>query len=151
MGVNYTQNCILGFVIKAEDLLVELSPEISEEQPRYDTRTGKVSHYENVVMKQAETVYRFENLEDDWMPELVESISNKYPHLYCGYNTNDPEYDTPYIYIGYQLGESNDNGNNELLDGEISLEELEVMKNNIIKQFPEFQDEIKIHFFWWAG
>lgn len=36
MGVNYSQYCILGICVPQEELEVELSPEETESQPRYD-------------------------------------------------------------------------------------------------------------------
>ena len=89
MGVDYVQNCVFGFAVKAEDLVVELSPEIVEEQPRYDTRTGQVSHYEKVIVKQSEEVYRFEDLEDEELYVLAKKISEKYPDLECCVDSDD--------------------------------------------------------------
>lgn len=150
MGVDYVQNCVFGFFIEVEDLLVELSPEITEEQPRYDTRTGKVSHYENVVVKQSEEVYRFEDLEDEEIHILANLIYKKYPDLECHVGSDD-DYRPSGIYIGYNLGDGDNDWGTRLLDGEVSIDELLNMKNSLANNFPEFQDKIKIHFFWWAG
>lgn len=152
MGFNYTQHCIFGFKLKVEDLLVELSPEVSENQPRYDTKTGKISHYEKVIIKKAQKVYRFEDIEDDWIPEFVELINEKYPGLSCSYNTDNADFDTPYIYIGCNIGSMNDDwSRHKFLEGEVSIEQLLEMKNKISEYFPDFQDQIKIHFFCWVG
>ena len=150
MGVDYVQNCIFGFAVKAEDLLVELSPEITEKQPRYDTRTGKVSHYENVVVKQSEEVYRFEDLEDEGIHTLANLIYKKYPDLECHVGSDD-DYRPSGIYIGYKLGCRENDWGACLLDGEVSMDELLNMKNSLVEKFPDFKDRIKIHFFWWAG
>ena len=150
MGVDYIQNCVFGFAVKAEDLLVELSPEITEEQPRYDTRTGQVSHYEKVIVKQSEEVYRFEDLEDEELYVLAKKIGEKYPDFEAQVYTDD-NYDEVGIYVGYKLGERANDWGTCLLDGEVSMDELLNMKNSLANNFPEFQDKIKIHFFWWAG
>lgn len=150
MGVDYVQYCVFGFSIEAEDLLVELSPEIVEEQPRYDTRTGQVSHYEKVIVKQSEEVYRFEDLEDEEVYVLVDLINKKYPDFEAQVYTDD-NYDEVGIYVGYKLGERANNWGPRLLDGEVSIDELLTMKDSLVEKFPDFKDRIKIHFFWWAG
>lgn len=148
MGVDHVQHCVFGICLRAADLRVELSPEISEKQPRYDTKTGAITHYEKVVVKHAESMYRFEDLEEGCFFELADAIGRKYENLesLCDGNKEDK-----HIYIGYSLGDNAGDWGSDLLSGEVSLHGLVNMENSLRNIFPKFEEDIKIYFFNWVG
>jgi len=143
MGVNYTQHCMLGFYLDADDITVIRQPAVYDEQPRYDTRTGKQTHTEKVLVKQEEAVYQFEDLEDEWLEELGEQIADKYG--VCCIVDQDHEF----VCVGIDVAESADYGRVDLLNDDVSLETLMLWADDLKEQFPKY--EIGLHFFSYVG
>ena len=54
MGIDYYQHVIVGIKFNRDSFRREISPAIWEMQKRYDTKTGKVSHVERVLVKDAQ-------------------------------------------------------------------------------------------------
>lgn len=151
MSYSYYQYCILGFGIPASELEIEISPIETEDQPRYDTKTGKISHYETVVIKSGESVYRFQDLEAEHPSELAEEIEIKYPNLIAKYQNGEYGNAMDFLYIGFEVGEQTDVGSINLIDGSLSLRDLSEIENQLIEMFPRYRNEIKLHLFSWIN
>lgn len=126
MGTNFTQYAIVGFKVSINDLKEVLSEKITEKQPRYNTKTGKIDKYEEVVVKEETCVYKLfgYTFESTWeVHEIAEQICNDFV-----YEDDDligvSHFDGDDLYIGVSLGDTNDLGRVELLEGEMSLEEI---------------------------
>jgi hypothetical protein len=145
MGVNYTQHCMLGFYLDADDITVIRQPAIYDEQPRYDTRTGKQTHTEKVLVKQEEAVYQFEDLEDEYLEELGEQIADKYG-VGCRV---DQEYE--FLCVGIDVAESADYGRVDLLNDDIDIKSLLQEAEELKEKFPQYKDQIGLHFFSYVG
>jgi hypothetical protein len=140
MGVNYTQNCILGFCIDADEVKEILAPAEYDEQPRYNPRTGEQTHTERVLVRQEQIVYKWGGLENEFFYELAEDISNKYD-LDFVYDDS-----TATLFLGEMIGERTDCGRVDLLEDSISLATLQQLADDLKKRLPEYQDKIELHF-----
>ena len=112
MGVNYKQFCLYGIEIIEEDICTIVSPKVTEDQPRYDIKTGKVEKYETVLVKDEVKSYEFMGLKSEYFYGLYELLCNKFmkaDYMYNMHEVNDR------IYIGCDIGDTEDLGRAELL------------------------------------
>lgn len=143
MSVNYSQTCIIGVAIPTERLRHVLVPAKYDNQPRYDTKTGAVTHYEKVLIQREEYIYRLFSKDYEYLYEIEEGMRSKFD-LDTGFNSEETM-----IYIGKSVGKSEDLGRVDLLSGEISFEELNTIKDEVSSKIPDY--EIKIHFIPYCG
>lgn len=122
MGVNYDQRAILGICISSESAEHELSPAEYVEQPQYDTSTGVQVASKSVLKKHREVEYRYGKWVSYDMYSLGELIAKEL-HLSCVFDNDEED-----IFIGFPVGETHDYGRVELLEGEVSLDELENLR-----------------------
>lgn len=137
MGTSYRQYCLIGFFVPKDELEVEISPEIIDKQPRYDTRTGEITHYQTVIVKHAKNKYVFDEETDESIEDLAYLLQKKYKGLHFITHYDYCSGDCEGLYVGYNLLNKNNNSNIELLNGVLSLEFLEEMKQKIQKIFPD--------------
>jgi hypothetical protein len=138
MGINYDQCAIIGIELSINDLKVVDKEAVYENQNRYDTRTGKVSKIEKVLVQKEEYHYEFNSKSyDDFY-----SIENDYEDL-------ESFYDDDYIYLGLKIGDGKDFGRVDMLEGSLSLEEISEHFKEMKEMFPDM--EIKLYFVSKAG
>lgn len=128
MGVNYTQICMIGICF--DDVVTETSPPQYEQQARYDTQTGKVDHYEQVLIKQPEKVYQADGLLEDEFEYLVSSLEEKYNNLLVF-----TDWDNLKIYVGKSIGNTVDFGRADLLKGSFDLPKIISVFNELQETF----------------
>lgn len=140
MGVNYNQFCIFGLAFALDDIKIIESPDEYKLENRYDVKTGKVTRQEKVLVK--EEVYHYR----------INGFNFECPDSYCfkDYYTKFDSYNDM-LYVGYEIGSFHDFGRVELLEGSVSLSELEEMSSKISKDFPEHKNQIMLHFFNMVG
>jgi hypothetical protein len=148
MGVNYEQIAVLGIEVKAKDCKVITSPAVYEKQNRYNSKTGKVSHQETVLVKEEEYKYSFGGFEfeDFWDLGNDADFRDMFidPNLEMVYVCDD--YSDGRYLIGYKIGDDADCGRATLLDGEISVAELVEKQLKLEEIFSSNKDRIKLHF-----
>lgn len=96
MGCDYYCDCVIGVKLSVKEIEKVISEAVYEDQKRYDTKTGLVSHVERVLVKQREVKYRFGNLEFDdvWdMESYKDAESTQFKFLYDNHKNE--------IYFGY--------------------------------------------------
>ena len=140
MGVNYTQRCILGFLIEADDIEETLEPAIYDEQPRYDTKTGKQTHTERVLVKERVKIFKWADLENEYLYDLGENIADKYDISFV------VDQHCEFLYIGLDVADSYEYGRVDLLEDTVSLESLQGGVEELQEKFPNCKDEISLHF-----
>ncbi len=124
MGVNFQQYCLIGRSYKLADLEVVDSEEITEKQPRYDSKTGKVKSHETVIVKEEESHYELlgTSVEDPYeFEELFKKMGLK------------AIVDDTSIHVGQLLGRNKDFGRVELLDGTVELDKLSTIVTKVEK------------------
>jgi hypothetical protein len=115
MGINYKQYCLVGKAYHLSDLEVVDSEEITEKQPRYDSKTGKVKSYETVIVKEEESHYELLGASVEEPYEFEEFFRKKGLSVVT---------DDEFLYVGHLLGEYKDFGRADLLEGSVELNEL---------------------------
>ena len=129
MGVDYHQYCIIGIKILVEDLKVVTSPEVYEEQNRYDSKTGKVKGTERVLVKDEEYHY-------EWAGKIYEEYDDlcqiEFEDSAEAYILDD------YLYCGYMIDVNEDHGRVNLMEGELTLEFIQEKFDLISKKFPDY-------------
>lgn len=136
MGVNYGCCIVYGFLVEEDKVKTVLAPEIYEQQPIYDTRTGKVSSFKKCLVKDEEVVYKLCGLENICFESLCGDIAEDNDLTYH-YSDDD-------FVIGYDLFESRDYGRADLADGEVTLSELQEHHKALVEKFPELENEFKL-------
>lgn len=135
MGWNIKQHMVVGVELEVDDIEVEVSPEIVEQQARYNTRTGEITHYETVVVKRRETTYRFldkdfDDLEDLW--GICEELG-----LQCHIDWSDN-----LVVIGKDVFTTDDLGRVDLCVGSTGLEHLTKMFDEVSAILPGYNIEL---------
>lgn len=128
MGVNYDQKCILGWAFERDDVEKEIRQAEYEQQPRYDTKTGEVTHHESVLVKARDYVLELAGEKADCMWELSEAVAKKFDL--------QVDRDAETFYIGISLGDPFDMGRVELLNGTVCLDDL-AMAITTLKELQE--------------
>ena len=147
MGVNYRQYCMLGIKVTEDECLKVISPAIYADEPRFDTKTGKQVSTEKVLREEADEIYKWRDFESYYFGGLSFQINNEYINTEidaveaCGYGS---------LYIGVHISSTMDCGRVELLEGEVSLEEIEDYTQDLI-QNGFGRKEIGLHFFGSVG
>lgn len=137
MGTNYEQQCIVGFMLGDDEAKHILSPAVYEEQARYNTRTGKQTHTEKVLVKEEDYVYRFGDCEGYDLYDLGNTIANKH-------NVDFFHDDDGYLFIGKFVGETNDYGRVDLLEDTVSFSLLQSLREDVQDIFKD--QCIELHF-----
>jgi len=145
MGVDYNQYCYVGFKVDIEDLEVVVTPEVTEDQPQYDTKTGEITHYDTVVIKDEESHYKFYDLILEDADDMTYDIEERYD-VSCHH-----DYDEETLLVGVEIGQELKEGWSRinLLDGEFSFDELNEIKNKVQEKFPD--REISLVFYSHVG
>lgn len=135
MGVNYEQHCMVAVSFDWDELKRVTSKAEYKLEDRYDTRTGKVTHQEKVLIKEEEFCYelcgrRFKYIEDIHFEGLF------------------VEYDEDYLYIGLPVTEPVDLGRVTLLEDSFDLLNLEKLQDRVKKVLPEYANCVGIHLFY---
>lgn len=139
MGVNYDCNVVCGIRLDREELKVILSPAVYEDQPRYDTRTGKVIKTEKVLVKQEKHIYKFGEFEDEDFYDLTNNIAvSKGLDMFYGQ-------DHEYTVVGQELFEQKDCGKLSAPEGECSEGEISDIFKEIREAFPGNEELVLIH------
>jgi hypothetical protein len=142
MGVNFIQYCILGWEFTRDDIEQEISPAEYQLQDRFDTKTGKVTHQENVLVKAREYKLAAAGVEADDIYDLAEGIADKYG-LECGI---DSDYDR--FWIGFKMGETEDYGRVDLINGSVCLDDFAMSLNTLRELQADIAPDqaIELHF-----
>ena len=118
MGTNYHQYAILGIKISGDDVKCVESPAVYENQNRYNTTTGQVKGTERVKVKEEVSYYMFMGTKYDELYDI--EYDKKYEELIANF---DGEEDC--LYLGIEVCDTKDFGRADLLDGEVSISELQ--------------------------
>ena len=138
MGVNFTQHCILGLQVEADDILVVTQPAKYEEHPRYNTVNGKVTHMQKVLVQDEQAYYKFLGCQNESLWELGEDIAEKYGlDFTCDEET---------LSIGISIGENQDCGRVDLIEGSEPIEYLHDVAIEVAGKFGCSPDKIALHF-----
>ena len=144
MGVDFYQNCIIGVEIHIESLKVVVQEKIVEKQPRYNTKTGKVDRYEDVVVKEEESYYKLMDVEIedvDYLEEVADNLSRNIDADGLDYLIHEG-----YLYFGVCLDpESGDRFHP--IESDLNLEEITDIFTRVkkVKGLPE--GEIRMYLF----
>jgi hypothetical protein len=116
VSVNFTQKVLVGVSLSLLEIERVISEAVYENQPNYDTKTGKKIGENKVLVKEAESVYDFGKFRCEDLEDLVSEIEE-------GYGLT-AFFDNDFLYVGEEIGESEDYDRVDLRSGEIDLEEL---------------------------
>lgn len=134
MGTNFEQKCIIGFILSEKELTVIDQEEQFELQPRYDTRTGKETHKEKVIIKDEESHLKFAHIVADDLYDLVELIKTEFG-FEAGVFESDFESGIFNMWVGHELGNTENYGRVDLLTGSLNIDELCDLKRNLEERF----------------
>jgi len=152
MGTNYNQYCIVGIKLHADDIRHVVSPDEFEEQPRYDTKTGKVSHLEKVLVKKESVIMKYRDFQIDYDSifefgeELVLHYKESLPEL-----TYVSDQDNDYVVIGLFLLSSESYGRVELLEGSSSISEIQELATQVANALNVPIEDIGLHHCYYIG
>jgi hypothetical protein len=150
MSVSYTGRLIYGLLLEKSDCKVIKEPQVTEEQPRYDTVTGKVVSHKTVVVKAEQSVYKFGIYEAETFYDLLEMIVRK-----SGYEldyTTDSDYE--YAILGLNAWDNTGDYTWDVPEDDgMSIKELQAKHEEVVEQLAEVgihinedKDELKLHF-----
>ena len=123
MGINYSQSCILGWEFTREQVEKEISPAEYSEQPRFDTKTGTETHKEKVLVKERDYIFECAGIQNEELWYLAEQVAERHGlRSVC---------DDESFYIGISLGDREDFGRADLLEGDVQLDRLAVHLNRL--------------------
>lgn len=150
MGTNFSQSVVFGISANIEDIKVVSRPAEYKMQDRYDPRTGKITHQENVCVKYEEYFYDFCGQIASELDMLELEIREAYPDvsLWTDYDFGKESQ----VVVGIGVGENEDMGRVELVRGSVSVEELEILRSKLESYFPDISpDQFKLHFIPYVG
>lgn len=113
MGVDYTQYCLVGVRVNVQDINVIVEEAVYEYQNRYDTKTGKITHVEKVLVKSQVSKFVFNdkeyksisNIEYDY-EDMIFVYNYDENAFYLGIPVTDPSYYGPFHFLeGFFLKE----------------------------------------------
>lgn len=145
MGINVTQKMIIGIALDSDECHYQKSPAVYDEQPRYDTKTGVQTHTERVLVKEEETYFKFRDVveENEGFHYFIEVVGTKY-NLDVAVDE-----ESEIGYIGYNCGLNNGSYSFDLLEGSLSIDDI---NDNVTALKEIFLDEeIGIHFVGYVG
>jgi|688.fasta_scaffold192940_4 hypothetical protein len=131
MGTNFEQKCIVGFILSKKELTVIDQEEQFELQSRYDTKTGKETHKEKVMIREEESYFKFVDIVADDLYNLVNMIKSDYGFEAGTFWSDDDNY----LWVGYELGDTENYGRVDLLTGSLDIEVLRELKGNLEGRF----------------
>lgn len=156
MGVNFYQHCVFGIAVDPTEIV--LGEEIYKEEPRYDTKTGKQTHTEKILVKTKETKYEIkigdkviETDEPVYSPEIHEYIKQLNESAKYHYLLKCIEDQHNIYYIGFSLGEVVNYGRADLLDDTIGYSLLQNYADQLVRMLGINHDDISLHFFAESG
>lgn len=124
MSINYNQSCLVGVKLYYKDLTVIDSPAEYQLQDRYDTRTGKITWQESILVKSEEWHIEFNGKAYDDYNE----IANDYGLDYI------EDYQDGCVYIGAEINVSQPNfGRADLLKGQLCLDAIQKLFKRVEK------------------
>lgn len=137
MGVDYRQYCMIGVCFDLKDLKKVTSKAEYQLENRYDTKTGKVTHQEKILVKEEEFHYElcghtFEYIDDMKLDGLDIEIDHEYED----------------VYVGLPITKSKDIGRVYLLQNSLDMSSLEKLHNKVRDILPQYADSIGLHFFY---
>lgn len=149
MGIDYDQYCILGWKFDRNDIERQISPAEYQKQDRFDTKTGKVTHQENVLVKAREYVLEVAGVQDEYIYDLAEAVAEKFGLNYAVDSDSDS------FCLGIKLGENPDFGYSrvDLLDGSVCLDDLASFITTLKELQPDIAPDqaIELHFMYHVG
>lgn len=86
MGVNFTQDCIIGVDFDIDQATVVDEEAVYDKQPRYNRLTGEIEIYENVLIKSKKVHYSLFGVKSSDFCCLVDEIAGKFDLHYCFYD-----------------------------------------------------------------
>lgn len=138
MGVSYHCQVVCGIRLNEEDTKHVLSPAIYADQHTYDTKTGAIKSTKKVLAKEEQVVYKFGDLESDYLEGLSDKVAKKY-----GLETF---YGNDYQVVGKSLIRGDKGWGSSLAEGSITLKEIDNVIASLIDILPtEYMNLIKIH------
>jgi len=147
MSTNYRQKCIVGIKIDSCDIIKEISPNVFEQQSRYDTKTGVETHKEAVLVQRGENVSEiFGETYGEYIYDVAKQLGKRFA-MDCICDAEEGE-----LFLGIQIGENEDCGRADLLQGKVSLDDLEGYVDEIWGKLPHNnhptvdRSDIGIHF-----
>lgn len=138
MSVNYEQHCMIGVSFGFDELKLVISKAEYKFEDRYDTKTGKVTHQEKVLVKEEKVCYElcgrmFDYIEDIQLDGLDVEI----------------DHSNQIVYIGLlPASEAEDVGRVSLLYDSLDLSNLENLKNEVKRILPQYANRIGLHLFY---
>ncbi len=141
MGVNYSQLCIVGISIDMADTKNVVSEAVYDFQPRYNPNTGKETHKEKVLVRSAVEEYSALGIKELGFYDLWESLQKQYPDLHVHLDN-----DNYCLVVGKSIGSSRDYGNADLLEDEVSIEDVIKTVHELVETLDVEPDDIGIHF-----
>ncbi len=141
MGWTASQRCIVGISADIEELKVVDTEAIFEEQNRYDTRTGKILKTDTVLVKDEEYHY-------EWLGCKGQSISSLIANAEKAFKVESFEGEET-IYLGFSLGDNVNCGRIDLLQGYVSIEEVNATVKTLQEMFPK--EDVGIYFMYSSG
>lgn len=130
MSTVYNQLGIVGFDVKIEDLKVVDSPEKFQMVQKYNPNTGEKSHEVKDIIQWEKCHYELFGFSVDEVYDFEPCIKMEY-RVECLTDRKNKR-----LVIGKSVAKISHQYNINLLDTEISLEELEKMKAEVLEKFP---------------
>lgn len=135
MGVNYSQYCIYGIEIARRDYERVVADPLYEEQNRYNPKTGEITHKEKVLVSDKQVQYQYDDVEaGDWY-DFKELLREKFQNL--DYVETCYDEDSQAIYFGFEVGEKEDLGRVDLINGYVSLNGLKSYDAELREKIPD--------------
>ena len=128
MGIDYYQQAIVGIRFSSLAFRRIINAPIWETQNRYDTKTGKVSGTEQVLVKEAEYEWYFPNTEIVIDAQDVSNRGLLWAIIQASHIDLDILEIEDYIYMGKRIHSTKSYGRFHPLEGYYSFEELEEIK-----------------------
>ena len=140
MGVGYRQYCMSGVSFDWSELKTVIAPAEYKLENRYDTRNGKVTYQEKILVKEEECCYTlcgrtFKYIDDIQLDGLWTEI----------------DYENEIIYIGFPIGEPEDLGRVTLLEDSLDLLNLEKLQDRVKDMLPQYSRRVGMHLFYRVG
>lgn len=137
MGVDYRQYCMIGVSFDWNELKTVIAPAEYKLENRYDTRTGKVTHQEKILVKEEESCYMlcgrtFKYIDDIRLDGLWTEIN----------------YEDQCLYIGLPVTEPEDLGHVTLLEDSFDLLNLEKLQDRVKDMLPQYSRRVGMHLFY---
>lgn len=152
MGVNYTQYAMVGVIITPEEKVI--SEAVYRTEPRFDTKTGKQTHEEKVLVKEETVEFEYKVGSQRFISNYLEYPQELYDKIEQYNKDNDTFIIINDIYdengsicIGFNACHPADYGRVDLLEGELSLKDFMYHASYLAEAFDIDTEDVKLHFF----